>query len=112
LLTVGWSCGLLGCGAADRPEPGREATATGGIERPAWFTEVTKTVGVDFRHESGADGKLYMPETRRSGPVHERPVLLLEVEPVPVTVRRSGPGELPILVDQVQVQIAVAVRVE
>jgi len=58
---------LFGCGAADRPEPDRGPTATGGIERPAWFTEVTETTGVDFRHESGADGKLYMPEIMGGG---------------------------------------------
>jgi len=39
-----------------------------------WFREIAAASGVDFRHESGAAGKLYMPEVMGGG------VALLDVE--------------------------------
>lgn len=32
-----------------------------------WFTDITEEVGLDFIHETGATGKLYMPEIMASG---------------------------------------------
>jgi hypothetical protein len=40
-------------------------------EEPAWppvaFTDITEQAGISFRHESGAFGKKYLPETMGSG---------------------------------------------
>jgi hypothetical protein len=34
---------------------------------PQWFTEITSEVGLDFTHDTGASGVLYMPEIMGSG---------------------------------------------
>ncbi len=49
-------------------EPHGAGTSTGDTP-PArvWFTEITEEAGVDFRHESGARGQLYMPEIMGGG---------------------------------------------
>ena len=62
LLLVVASCGILGC---DGVEPDHAPPATPGIERPAWFTEITETSGVDFRHESGACSRHHDEKPRR-----------------------------------------------
>ncbi|MCZ6811131.1 MAG: CRTAC1 family protein [Planctomycetota bacterium] len=51
-------CTCLG-GCTDHAESPSDA-----IQAPAaqWFTEITTTVGLDFVHETGATGELYMPE--------------------------------------------------
>ena len=38
-----------------------------GVETPALFTESSQDLGVRFQHESGATGRLFMPETTGSG---------------------------------------------
>ncbi|MHC4446888.1 MAG: CRTAC1 family protein [Planctomycetota bacterium] len=51
-------CTLGGCGEpAANPIP----------SVPQWFTEITSEVGLDFTHESGATGGLYMPEVMGGG---------------------------------------------
>ncbi len=51
-------CALGGCGEpAAQPNP----------SVPQWFTEITSDVGLDFTHESGVGGGLYMPEVMGGG---------------------------------------------
>jgi hypothetical protein len=54
------ACLVTACG-----EPGLEAQA--GPSAPGIFTDVTLSAGVRFRHNSGAYGKKYLPETMGSG---------------------------------------------
>jgi tetratricopeptide (TPR) repeat protein len=50
-------------------QPAAEAAAPAApppVEGP-WFTEITKEVGLDFTHETGATGRFYLPEIMCSG---------------------------------------------
>ena len=48
--------------------PGGESAVPGGESAgPAWFRDGTRDAGIDFRHESGASGKLYLPEIMGGG---------------------------------------------
>ncbi|MDP6778787.1 MAG: CRTAC1 family protein, partial [Candidatus Latescibacteria bacterium] len=53
----------MGSIAAEGPledgEPGPAAVVT--------FTDVTRQAGIDFRHDNGASGRRYMPESMGSG---------------------------------------------
>lgn len=51
---------------AASPEGGREATATGVDPRVA-FTDAARALGLDFRHDAGVDGSLFMPEIMGAG---------------------------------------------
>jgi len=55
---------LVGCGeGATVPRDDASAAAAAG----AWFTDTTARSGLDFRHESGASGRLYLPEIMGGG---------------------------------------------
>ncbi len=76
----GWCCALLclvstGC---DRRDDSKATGAAGAHSRDSavqdrqslladWFTEITSEVGLDFVYETGAKGKLYMPEIMGAG---------------------------------------------
>ncbi len=49
----------LGGGCTDHADNAGDAI---GAPAAQWFTEITTAVGLDFVHETGATGKLYMPE--------------------------------------------------
>lgn len=56
------AAGSLSCG------PSRHHTLSSSPNPPAVrFVEISQQVGIDFRHENGAAGKKYMPETMGSG---------------------------------------------
>lgn len=48
-----------------------ESSTSGNLSKKSnstqWFTDITKEVGLDFIHETGATGNLYMPEIMASG---------------------------------------------
>ena len=50
--------------AAPPPSPATEAARPSG---PIQFTDVTAAAGIHFKHNSGAFGKKYLPETMGSG---------------------------------------------
>ncbi len=52
------------CQRDDTPTPATKPTQTSSKK---WFTEITADVGLDFLHESGANGKLLMQELLGSG---------------------------------------------
>ncbi|MEK6302946.1 MAG: CRTAC1 family protein [Acidobacteriota bacterium] len=71
---------LLGCGtstqqkqkdsSADQPAgqlPAPQATDAPRYSRPTQFADVTAQAGINFKHNSGAFGKKYLPETLGSG---------------------------------------------
>src|SRR5262245_24832685 len=67
-LCVGMSCDRR-LSADDQTQvapPTPSTAATQSSERP-WLVDITDQVGLDFTHESGATGHLYMPEIAGSG---------------------------------------------
>lgn len=60
LLALALEAGLAACSG----DAGHERGSASG---PAWFTEITAEVGVDFVHESGASGELHLPEIMGGG---------------------------------------------
>src|SRR5213594_3956972 len=60
-------CSLLAaCGGGDKPAPSAMAEAPEEL-RTVTFADVTRAAGIRFRHETGAFGKKYLPETMGSG---------------------------------------------
>lgn len=58
---------ICGCHSASTPTPPPAVPAARiDSERP-WFVDVTDQVGLNFRHDSGATGELYLPEIMGSG---------------------------------------------
>ena len=57
------AAGLLLSALGACGEPARDASPSA----PQWFREITSEVGLDFTHETGATGALYMPEIMGSG---------------------------------------------
>ncbi len=58
--------------AESSPAPAQVAPATGGVtpargDGPIEFTDVTALAGIHFKHNTGAFGKKYLPETMGSG---------------------------------------------
>ncbi|HLK59520.1 MAG TPA: CRTAC1 family protein [Chthonomonadaceae bacterium] len=58
---------MLGCPGQKPPVGGKTASPAEADANPVHFVEVSKQVGIDFRHDNGAKGKKYMPETVGSG---------------------------------------------
>lgn len=60
---------LLTCGCYSAPAPlPPPAVPSARLDREQpWFVEVTDQVGLNFRHDSGATGELYLPEIMGSG---------------------------------------------
>src|SRR6266850_5630311 len=56
--------GLCGCNRADHGPVSANPHVTNG---PALFEDITARVGLNFMHESGADGSYFMPEHVGSG---------------------------------------------
>lgn len=60
---------LMICGCYSNPAPAPQPAVPAArteSERP-WFVDVTDQVGLNFRHDSGATGELYLPEIMGSG---------------------------------------------
>src|SRR4051794_16183990 len=55
---------LLGCSNSPEQAPGNGAPEAGG---PAWFEDVTATLGLDFVHDPGPLGTFFMPQSMGSG---------------------------------------------
>jgi hypothetical protein len=75
---IAWCLGIvvlsLSIGGCRRPgvspgaSGGEEPSSPKGMPNPALrFTDVTAAAGIAFRHENGAEGRKYMPETMGSG---------------------------------------------
>jgi hypothetical protein len=62
--TIGAGLAALLVGACSPPAPDAPDPVPHG---PQWFAEIAREVGIDFRHESGASGALYMPEIMGGG---------------------------------------------
>lgn len=55
------------CASCKRNESSTSDQPTKKHTQIQWFTDITEEVGLDFIHETGATGKLYMPEIMASG---------------------------------------------
>ena len=56
-----------GCEDPSAPAAAPAAKPSTGTTTAPWFTEVTRDLGIDFTHESGSTGKLWMPEIMGPG---------------------------------------------
>ncbi len=62
------SLACAGCGRdSARDAAPQEAPPPPAPRGPAWFSEVAASSGLDFRHETGAEGELHLPEIMGSG---------------------------------------------
>jgi len=58
---------IYGCYTAPEPASQRTPLVTAAKEEGPWFVDVTQQAGLNFRHDSGATGELYLPEIMGSG---------------------------------------------
>ena len=62
---------VLSAGCAGDPEPAPAPSPARAAPPPApaaaWFRDVSEEAGLDFRHETGATGRKYLPETMGAG---------------------------------------------
>jgi hypothetical protein len=64
LLVLGCA---FGCGRGPGAQASSGGSAAGRSPAPFQFTEIASAAGIAFRHESGASGRLYLPETMGPG---------------------------------------------
>ena len=57
---------MAGCSSEQQPPPEQQTAAPAQVS-PVRFTDVTAQSGITFKHQSGASGKKFLPETMGSG---------------------------------------------